>query len=58
MKSNRGKSEKITYMGKLVEWFPNFDFQDEEWDSWGYNCWLVFGDYMIIAFFHLPYRAL
>ena len=39
--------------------FPEFDFQDEEWDSWGYNYWLVvFNDCMIIAFFHLTYQAL
>ena len=35
MKSDCGKSEKITHMSKLVELFPDFDFHDEEWDSWG-----------------------
>ena len=30
MKSDRGKSEKITHMRKLVKLFPEFDFQDEE----------------------------
>ena len=35
MKSDRGKSEKVTHMSILVESFPNFDFHDEVWDSLG-----------------------
>ena len=55
MKSDRDKSEKITHMSTLVELFPNVDFDDEEWDRWSCNCCLVvFDDYMIIVFFHLP----
>ena len=28
-------------MNKLVELFPDFDFHDEELDSWDYDCWLA-----------------
>ena len=59
MKSDCGKSLKITQMSKPVELFPDFDFRDEEWNCWGYDCWpvvfndnmVVFDDNMITAFF-------
>ena len=41
MKSDRGNSEKITHISKLVRLFLNFDFHDEGWDSGGYSCWLI-----------------
>ena len=41
MTNDRGKSEIITHMSKFGELFPDFHFHNEEWDSWGYNSWLV-----------------
>ena len=53
MKGNLGKPEKISHMNKIVELYPDFDFHYEEWESWGYDCWLVvLDDYMIVALFH------